>query len=1043
MADSIDRPGVQVEQEFVATTPTVVKPTLQACILGPCNQIIEAVEDDGSLNSDARVTTPARIAFSYTATTYAAVQNDSLILEVNGEPAVTVTLTGAAAALTPTEVADSITDAEVPGLLAVVETSGTDFRVVIYTTSAGENASIRIATGTSSDALSAFGIFIGQENIGSEGYANYTGMTLALPDYPDPREIIDEVVIDYDSVRAFINDGGGNIREALRTESFLTGATAAVSVENDGDGDNLSPYLNFANATFRTGPAILTGTVDWTTLTPATEFGVLTLVLLLNGATTVTVTWSTPADVATAIATLNSALGVNGTAVLNGSNQPVITTAVTGVTASIEVMTTGTIDGSTATGIGLPDNSYVSGNASRARAQGNADIDLVSGGYVTNFHDRVLRMSIDGAQFQTLTVPDTVDSMADLLAAINGLWGTIATSQLVSAGVSNLVLRSPSTTGGVESSIRLDKVVSDSTLTAALGLTSVNGPFENVSVLNGNPLPAAVGDEVWVDGLRIGTVTAIPAGITTRLRMNVENLLSFTGATYYVIAKNLDNSAATATRPSSDLIVNETSGAIRIKDGLFRETNGAVPLAGPLSTYLAYDALRLDVTPQHNGFNLLRYGTTTLLEEALAPLDTQNPLGLGMYYAILNAPGREVTGVGVPEVSATEPEGTLAGYTAVFEYLESKPVYALAPMTHSIDVGRLAQVHVDAMSLPENSMERCVILNPSRPTRETDTVVASGPRANVLGGGTDVINSGVANLQSLLAAAGMPGPTYTEADEVFVVFESDTNVYLVESVSGGSITINDNPLNATEDFYYDAAGGDVFADAIVDRPFSIKIRGALLANLTDEAAAYGDIGRSFLDRRVLVMVPDTAVSSIDGLATAVDGYYMAAALAGKMSGSAPQQPFTEDTITGFTSVTGSNDRYSEPQLKILCGGGLWVMYSDDGDVVRTRHQLTTDMSTLKVREDSIRRALDYAAILLRSSLRNYIGKYNITTNVVDAVSLISAGTASFLSSGADSVFNSCEVVAIRQNPDNLDEIDVDMDVGVKYPLNKIRVTMRI
>lgn len=1038
--ESIDRPGVEVIQEFVATAATAVRPALQANIQGVCNQVIEAVDDSGALNSDARVTVPGRIAFSYVSTPfeYAAIGGDALVVEVNGEPAVTLTFPGSGA-LTATEVVDFITSEEVPGLLAVVETSGSQQRAVIYTASSGENASVRIATGTHADVLSAFGILIGHSSAGFEGYANYTVLRPGLPDYPDPREIIDEVVIDYDSVRAFVDDGASNVREVLRTESFLNGATSSVTTQDDGDGDNLTPYLNFAGATFRAAAAVLTGTVDWTTLTYPGDFGTSTLLLTVNNSVAVTVTFASPGNAAAAIATVNSALGVNGTATLNGSNQPVLTSAITGAASNIEVLSTGTINEST---IGLAVASYASGTASRARAVGIIDVEIPS--YAAGFHDRVLRMSINGEPFQTLTVPSSVTDSTTLFAAINGLWGTIATGQTVAAGDVRLVLRAPDTFGGRESSIRVDKTVSDATLLTALGLTGGGAAFNTEEVVYGNPLPAAVGDEVWVDGIRLGTVTEIPAGLTNRLRLNVEQLLSFTGSTWTVIAKNLDNSAATATRPSSDLIVNETSGAVQLKAGLYRETGGVIPLAGPLSTYLAYDALRLDVSPRHNGFNLLRYGNTTDLEAALAPIDTQNPLGLGMYYGILNAPGIEVTGVGVPESSTTEPEGTLDGYTEVFEYLESKPVYALAPMTHSLDVGRIAQVHVDAMSEPDIAMERCVILNPSRPTRESDTVVASGARANVAGAPTDAINTGVANLQSLLAAAGYVTQPFTEDDGIFIELEDDTNKYLVQSVSGGVVTINDGILSASNDFYYDAAAGDVFSAAVVDRPFSLKIRGAAITNLTDEAAAYSDLGRGFADRRVIVMAPDTATATIDGLETSIAGYYMAAALAGKMSSSAPQQPFTEDSLVGFTGLTGSNDRYSEPQLKIMCGGGLWVMYHEtSGQPIRVRHQLTTDMSTVKMREDSIRRALDYAAIFLRTTLRNFIGKYNITTNVIDAISTVLGGASLFLSSGADAVFNSFEVVAVRQSTENPDELEIDADVGVKYPLNKIRVTMRI
>ena len=72
---------------------------------------------------------------------------------------------------------------------------------------------------------------------------------------------------------------------------------------------------------------------------------------------------------------------------------------------------------------------------------------------------------------------------------------------------------------------------------------------------------------------------------------------------------------------------------------------------------------------------------------------------------------------------------------------------------------------------------------------------------------------------------------------------------------------------------------------------------------------------------------------------------------------------------GFTGVIGSQDRYSERQLKIMSGGGLWVFQQDTptGPVV-IRHQLTSDMSTVEMREDNIRTALDFAA---KMAVRQY------------------------------------------------------------------------
>lgn len=1031
----LDRPGVQVIQEFQSANPTILVPTQPACIMGPAYQIVEAVQDDGTLNSDALITLPARLTtpFASTPFEYSGIGGNDLVLSVNNRADVTITFSGSGAR-TATQIAADINSEAIPGLLALVETSGTQQRVVLYTTLKGDQASLQVKTGTTAGVLTAFGFTAGYTARGWSGYTNYYALRPQIADYPDPRVNLDELDIDYDTIRVFMNDGAGNVFEALRTESFLRGATAAVTVADDGDGDNLSPYLNFAGQDFTAQAGSITGTVDWTGLSYPGDFGILTLEVIIDG-TPITVTFASPGNAAAAIAALDTALGVNGSAELNGSNFPVITSASTGAGSTVEIGDAGTINEAT---IGLGLGLFGGGGPNQARAQGNADLSALT--FASDVNGRVLRMSLNGDGPQTLTMPATIAAEADIVTAINGLWGA-GVAALNDAD--ELVLLAQDSFGGNESVIRIDKDASDTTLLTNLGLTTSGAPFETVSAVFGAPFAPLVGDELWVDGVRLGEITEIPASPTNRLRIESEQLLTFTGSTFYIQAKGLDNAAASATRPSSDLIVDENSGTVLIKHSLFRESNGDVTLAGPLSTYLAYNALRQDVSPVAADFSLLRYGTTTDLAANLAPLDTQNPLGLGMYFAILNAPGVEVTGLGVSDASSTEPEGTLAAYVAGFEYLESKDVYAIAPLTHASTVGQIGEVHVTEMSEPENGLERLVILNPSRPTRKTDTLIASGATGNVSGAPTDDVQTGLANLQALLAAAGLPGPTYTEADDVFLNFEDDTNNYLVESVVGGVVTINDGVLTDNDDgFYYDAAAGNVFATAIVDRPFSIKVRGAAIATLTEEATAYGEIAQGIANRRVIATAPDQAKATIDGLETLIDGYYLSAALAGKISSKNPQQPLTEESLVGFTGVVGSSDRYGEIQLRIMSGGGLFIFYQDAaGQPVRIRQQLTTDMSTIEKRELSVLTAVDFVAKFIRTALRNFIGGFNITTNVRDAVSIALDGVKAFLL--RQGVLGSMEVNAIRQSATEPDTLEIDCTLGVLYPLNKIRVTLVI
>lgn len=1190
MADaSINRPGVRVTQEFRTTSPTYLIPTMPACIMGPCFQVIEAVQDDGSLNADALITLPARIFFPYKTTPFQyTVGNRALVLSVDGAADEVITFSGANDdPLTADEIADEINTAAIPGLLASVETASTQKRVVLSTTTSDENSSIQIKTGTHANVLTQFTLTIGYTATGRSGYSNYFEAELQIADYPDPRDNIDELTIDYDTVRVFVNDGAGNVREASRERSFLDGAETAVTIQDDLDGDNLTPYVNVASAVFTVQPAELTGTVSWAGLdyTPGTgTFATRTLQLRLNEngtPITVDVTFADPADAAAAAATINAALGANGTCVMSG-NFPVITTTLTGPNASIRVTDGGltTLMGSVSeTAIGLAQGSWAAGKTSRGRVQGTADIMPVI--HSTSIHGKVLRMSLDGDAWQTLTFPATTDDPQDIVDAINNLWGTGVASLVASnvaptevwqiddpagapvfvseladfnsfaltdvdpwvaveavgdqfaigstgpfnkltvrvstAGVGGtltwkywngsawtavsgladattgftvlgqntvtftmptnwvartlnggaslyflvaevatlyapnpvlghgevggykLAVRSLSTYGGRDSSVRIDSVATTPALLSALGITA--------GVYEGAAFAPAVGDEFWADGVRLGTITEVVSGVDNRLRLSAEQLVSpaFTAASWYIMATGLSNDApeTSASRPGSELYVDPYSGYVHVKQGLFRETDGDIPSAGPLAMYLAYTALRLDVTPNAADFTLLRFGSTTELDAAMAPLDTQNPLGFGMYIAMLNAPGVAVSGLGVAETSATEPNGSLDSYVASFEFLESKDVYAIVPLTHSGDVGQIAEIHVDAMSEPDQAMERYVLLNPSRPTRQSATLVASSPLANVVGAPTDVVQTGIANLQALLAAAGMPGPTFTIDDEVYLELEDDTNKYLVLSVSGGAVTINDGPFVGDEnadDFYFDAAGGDVFADAIVDRPCTIKIRGAALANRDEEASAYADIARGYANRRVVVTAPDSAKATIDGLETVVDGFYLNCAVAGMRSARDPQQPLSNEVVAGFTGVIGSQDRYSERQLKIMSGGGLWVYQQDSesGPVV-IRHQLTSDMSTVEKREDNIRTALDFAAKFIRTGLRNFAGRFVLNTNVTDAVSITITGLGAFLVRAG--VFLKFEVSALRQSTTDPTKIEIDCTVRAPYPLNDISITL--
>lgn len=1028
---TIPRPGVKVFQQFQEVSPTIIVPSLPAVVVGVAKQVVEAVQDDGSLNTDSFITLPARLTLPFVSSPfeYTGVGGTTLQLSLNNGPTVTITFPAAPANPTPTDLKNYIDSQAIPGLVTVVEESGSQERLVLETTAQGQFAKIELVGGTIL-ALSPLMDELGEGgfvDVGLDGYDNRFQAVPFLADYPDPRDNLDELVIDYDTVRVFFNTGNGSFVELLRDRSFLRGDTAAVSVFDDGDGDNLSPYLDFAGAQFEAFAASLTGSVDLTTLTygGGGDFDPGgTLDLSFDGGVAVPVTLDTSiADETALVGAINAAVG-STVASLDGSNQLVLTSTTTGVGSSVEVLASSTA--SVLTAVGLTANQYASGGPSRARVQGSADISALI--YPADVGGLSLDLSIDGGEVQRVTFDAATVDENSVVTQINDLFG--ATIASLNDG-NQLVLESTATWGGEESVVRvLDS--SSTTLLTNLGLTAGRTA--------GSPFPVQVGDQVWVDGSLVGLVTEVVSA--TRLRMDSEQLLTFTGARYYIIAlADMDNQFATMDRPSSELVVDVDSGTVTIKHEYFRDTSGAPTDSRGTGIYLGYTALRQDVSPVGEDFTILRSGSLTSLESQLSPIDTQNPLGLGMFFAQLNAPGIEILGLGVDEDSATEPDGTLDGWIRAYEFLESKDVYAIAQLSHSVDVAQAGAAHVTAMSDPENGLERVLFFNPTRPTRNSNTLVASGALGNAVAS-TSVLDTGIPNLPALIAGAGLgPGP-YTIDDALFLELESDTNKYLITAVAGSQVTVSTGPLAGNDDAFYFEGTAPAFASAIVDRPFTVAVRGASIANLTEEATAYADIARSFLNRRVIVQAPDKLEATIDGLEQIIEGYYGGAAAAGLTASSAPQTPLTNVGLTGFSGVRGSNDRYSELQLKIMDGGGLWVLVQEtDGGPVTTRHQLTSDMSSIEVREFSIVKAIDFTAKFVRQALRNFIGRFNITQGVQDSVNSVLDGIGKFLTEqGALASFTINRLV---QDPDQPDRLLIDVTIGVLYPLNEIRVTLII
>ncbi len=208
------------------------------------------------------------------------------------------------------------------------------------------------------------------------------------------------------------------------------------------------------------------------------------------------------------------------------------------------------------------------------------------------------------------------------------------------------------------------------------------------------------------------------------------------------------------------------------------------------------------------------------------------------------------------------------------------------------------------------------------------------------------------------------------------------------------------------------------------------------------ADTYSALAQVFLNRRFWQVMPDTAAATIGGLEQSVDGFYVCAAIAGMIGQQPPQQSFTNFPMTGFTRVIGSNGFFTEKQLNQMAGGGNYIVIQDtEGAPLTARMALTTDVSTIETRTDSVTKVVDFTAKFLRQGLRNYIGRFNITQGFLDALSHVLQGLLGFLVENG--VLIGADLNNVIQDEAAPDTVLVDITLDVPYPCNYVKLTLAI
>ena len=181
------------------------------------------------------------------------------------------------------------------------------------------------------------------------------------------------------------------------------------------------------------------------------------------------------------------------------------------------------------------------------------------------------------------------------------------------------------------------------------------------------------------------------------------------------------------------------------------------------------------------------------------------------------------------------------------------------------------------------------------------------------------------------------------------------------------------------------------------------------------------------------------------------GYYLAACLAAQRASVPPHLPLTNYSISGFTDASRSRTYFTETQLNTIAEGGTWIVTQDSsGGSCYTRHQLTTDMSTLNYKEDSIVSNAHSIAYYLRDIIDTYVVSKNIIVEALSELYSEISGGLEDLKGEKYTNYNGIGSQLVDYTVDSLgrsdtvqDEVDSEISVTVPTPWNVTKLTITI
>lgn len=418
----------------------------------------------------------------------------------------------------------------------------------------------------------------------------------------------------------------------------------------------------------------------------------------------------------------------------------------------------------------------------------------------------------------------------------------------------------------------------------------------------------------------------------------------------------------------------------------------------------------------------------TDVETTLGTITPDNPLAQGVYNALSNSGNRGVYYMAVPSDDST-------GYERVLDAASlSADVYAFNPLTTDASILNTVEAHINSMSSEENKRWRIGFFSRELPIANGVYTKSSNP-------------AGVEFLATVEDDPSAPGTQYT------IVRFTNYTACVADLVAGDKIRINYS-TNAWGEITYDEyTVSAVLTNStvrLVSGPAtSVPVAGKTEAwhnySIDQMATAYAALATGYANRRIYLVFP----TQLGAYGTVQSGMFGASAIAGLMSSVPPQQGLTNISINGFDDLPMVYSTFNRTQLNRMAEAGVMIIMQDiPGGAVYVRHQVSTASSegNLNTRELSITKNLDSVSYYFSGRLAPFIGRYNVTPELLLAIRTVIEDGLLYLGSftavgllGPQVLLDGSQIRGVSEHPTLKDTVVATVDLQLPYPLNVIEL----